>query len=71
MNRLEMLSIEVRKLCTKPFVITTWYRAPTSPVDLFSHLDVLLRKLDTENIEHYNPSIQISLLARDWPKRVT
>ena len=36
MNRLEMLSFEVRKLCTKPFVITTWYRAPTSPVDFFS-----------------------------------
>ena len=26
MNRLEILSIEVRKLITKPFVITTWYR---------------------------------------------
>ena len=25
MDRLEMLSIEVRKLSTKPFVITTWY----------------------------------------------
>ena len=53
MDRLEMLSIEVRKLSTKPFVITTWYRPLNSPVDLFSHLDILLRKLDTENIEHY------------------
>ncbi len=53
MDRLEMLSIEVRKLSTKPFVITTWYRPPNSSVDLFSHLDILLRKLDTENIEHY------------------
>ena len=53
MDRLETLSIEVRKLSTKPFVITTWYRPPNSSVDLFSHLDILLRKLDTENIEHY------------------
>ena len=53
MDRLEMLSIEVRKLSTKPFVITTWYRPLNSSVDLFSHLDILLRKLDTENIEHY------------------
>ena len=53
MDHLEMLSIEVRKLSTKPFVITTWYRPPNSSVDLFSHLDILLRKLDTENIEHY------------------
>ena len=53
MDRLEALSIEVRKLSTKPFVITTWYRPPNSSVDLFSHLDLFLRKLDTENIEHY------------------
>ena len=53
MDLLEMLSTEVRKLSTKPFVITTWYRPPNSSVDLFSHLDILLRKLDTENIEHY------------------
>ena len=48
-----MLSIEVHKLSTKPFIITTWNRPPNSSVDLFSHLDILLRKLDTENIEHY------------------
>ena len=53
MDRLEVLSIEVRKLSTKPFVITTWYRPPNSSVDLFSHLDLLLTKLGTENIEHY------------------
>ena len=53
MDRLKMLSIDVRKLSTKPFVITTWYRPPNSSADLSSHLDILLRKLDTENIEHY------------------
>ena len=41
---LEILSIEVRKLSSKPFVITTWYRPPNSSVDLFSHLDTILRK---------------------------
>ena len=34
MDRLEALSIEVRKLSTKPFVITTWYRPANSSVDL-------------------------------------
>ena len=53
MDRLQMLSIEVRKHSTKPFVITTWYRPPNSSVDLFSHLYIHLRKLDTEYIEHY------------------
>ena len=64
MDRLEMLSVEVRKLSTKPFVITTQYRPPNSSVDLFSHLqvDILLRKLDTENIEHYNPPINFRVI---------
>jgi len=50
---LEILSIEVHKLSSKPFVITTWYRPPNSSVDLFSHFDTVLRKLDSENVEHY------------------
>ena len=50
---LEILSIEVRKLSSKPFVITTWYRPPNSSVDLFFHFDTVLRKLDSENVEHY------------------
>ena len=32
---LEILSIEVRKLSSEPFVITTWYKPPNSSVDLF------------------------------------
>ena len=47
------MSIEVRKLSSKPFVITTWYRPPNSSVDLFPHFDTVLRKLDSENVEHY------------------
>ena len=41
---LKILSIEVRKLISKPFVITTWYKPPNSSVDLFSHLDTVLIK---------------------------
>ena len=44
---LEILSIEVRKLSSKPFVITTWYRSPNSSFDLFSHFDTVLRNLDS------------------------
>ena len=48
---LEILPIEIRKPNSKPFVVTTWYRPPHSPVELFSHLDTLFGKLDSENIE--------------------
>ena len=49
----EILSIEIRKPNSKPFVVTTWYRPLHSPVELFSHLDTLLGKLDSENVEHF------------------
>ena len=49
---LEILSIEIRKPNARPFVITTWYRPPDSPVELFSHFETVIGKLDSEGIEH-------------------
>ena len=51
-NELEILSIEIRKPRTKPFIISTWYRPPNSSFALFSHLETLVSRLDIENIEH-------------------
>ena len=50
---LEIISIEIRKHNSKPFVITSWYRPPNSPHELFTHVNTLLGKLDSENIEHF------------------
>ncbi|MCV6636078.1 hypothetical protein, partial [Candidatus Albibeggiatoa sp. nov. NOAA] len=50
---LEILSVEIHKPNAKPFVVTSWYRPPNSLVDLFSNIDSLLGRLDSENIEHY------------------
>ena len=50
---LEIISIEIRKHDSKPFVITSWYRPPNSPHELFTHVNTLLGKLDSENIEHF------------------
>ena len=50
---LEILSVEIHRPNSKPFVVTWWYRPPNSPVDLFSNIDSLLGRLDSENIEHY------------------
>ena len=48
-----MVSIEIRKHSSKPFVITSWYRPPNSPHELFTHVNTLLGKLDSENVEHF------------------
>ena len=36
---LEIISIEIRKFNSKPFVITSWYRPPNSPHELFTHVN--------------------------------
>ena len=51
-EKLENLSIEIRKPRSKPFLITTWYRPPSSPVVLFTHFEALVGQIDSENIEH-------------------
>lgn len=51
-SELEILSVEIRKPNAKPFVITTWYRPPDSTVELFSHFESVLGKLDSEGLEH-------------------
>ena len=51
---LEIISlIEIRKHNSNPFVITSWYRPPNSPHELFAHINTLLGKLDSENVEHF------------------
>ena len=43
---LEIISIEIRKPNSKPFLITWWYRPPNSSPALFPHLDA-------KHVEHY------------------
>ena len=48
-----IISIEICKQNSKPFVITSWYRPPNSPHELFVHVNTLLGKLDSENVDHF------------------
>ena len=50
---LELISIEIRQHNSKPFVTTSWYRPQNSPHELFAHVNTLLRKLDSENLEQF------------------
>ena len=50
---LEILSIEIRKPNSKPFVVTSWFRPPNASPDLFSLLDTLLGRLHSKQVKHY------------------
>lgn len=48
-----MITIEIKKPHSDPFLITTWYRPPKSPVELFDKFEEILIKLDSSNKEYY------------------
>lgn len=52
-DSLENLCLEIQKPRSKPFVVVTWYRPPDSLIDIFSHFETLIGKLDAENTEFY------------------
>ncbi|XP_068680643.1 uncharacterized protein [Montipora foliosa] len=52
-NNLENLCLEIRKPNSKPFLIVTWYRPPNSPNEVFSSVENLIGRLDSENVEFY------------------
>jgi len=46
-----MLCIEISRPHSKPFLLSAWYRAPNSPVEVLDSLDNFLQKCDTEEKE--------------------
>ena len=48
---IEFLTIEINTDKTKPFLISTWYRPPNSPIDLFNNFESILRLIDIEEKE--------------------
>ena len=51
LDDIEALTIEIHKYKTKPFLVTTWYRPPNSPIDLFAKFENILRLIDIEEKE--------------------
>ena len=48
---LEILTLEIKKPKSKPFLVTTWYRPPDSKVEIFDKFESYLLKLDQEDKE--------------------
>ena len=50
---LEMISIEISKPISNPFLLTTWYRPPKSPLQLFDKFEDFWKKADFFYKEYY------------------
>ena len=48
---LEWLCIKVQKPKSKPFIVDTWYRPPSSTTDIMNNLELLIKKLEVLDIE--------------------
>ena len=48
---LEMISIEVEPKGARPFLVVSWYRPPTEPVETFTKLEMNMDFFDRENKE--------------------
>ena len=64
-NDLELLFIQISNPRSKPFLVGTWYRPPSSALNLFSLFQEIIDKIDGENSELYllgdlNRQLQLS-----------
>ncbi len=46
---LEAICVEIKKPRMKPFLGSSWYRAPDLNVEVFEHFEIFLHKAEQEN----------------------
>jgi len=52
-GNLELLVLEVTRFRSRPFLVSTWYRHPDSPVSVFKDIEEVVMKIDEENWEFF------------------
>jgi len=52
-ENLECLVSEIIKPRSRPFLVSTWYRPPDSPVNLFNEFEELVHKIEAGNWEFF------------------
>ncbi len=50
-ENLETITVEITKPKAKPFLLSTWYRPPNMPVNIFIDYELIIQKMDHENKE--------------------
>ncbi len=48
---LQWLCIKIQKPKSKPFIVGTWYRPPSSTTDIMNKFELLIKKLETLDTE--------------------
>ena len=59
---LEIITVEISKPKSKPFLVSCWYRPPDSPMEIFNNYEELVKKMDSE----YEEIILIGDFNCDW-----
>ena len=52
-DQLECVVIEIIRPHSRPFFVSTWYRPPNSPQDIFRQFESLVDKVDSEQKDFY------------------
>ena len=52
-DHLECVVIEIIRPHSKPFIVSTWYKPPNSPQDIFRQFESLIDKVDSEQKDFY------------------
>ena len=52
-ENLELLVLEITRFRSRPFLVSTWYRPPDSPVSFFNDFEEVVMKIDAENWEFF------------------
>ena len=52
-DQLECVVIEIIRPHSRPFFVSTWYRSPNSPQDIFRQFESLVDKVDSEQKDFY------------------
>ena len=52
-DRLECVVIEIIRPHSRPFIVSTWYKPPNSPQDIFRQFESLIDKVDSEQKDFY------------------
>lgn len=48
---LELITVEIKRLCSKSFLISTWYRPPNSSLDKLHAFENLIELIDATNLD--------------------
>ena len=52
-DQLECVVIEIIRPHSRPFIVSTWYKPPNSPQDIFRQFESLVDKVDSEQKDFY------------------